>query len=175
MYKLVGLTKMRWSEISGALFGRDASLFAWSVWANKLWGREMPCKQRFYLGEILHNDTGNKRNATSSTFGMICFIKSITRKCLLSVQRGRSEASLSLRWIVLTQCFGVISTFVQIHMTCWCICSIFAQVCIFNELRKTFVFQLFLFSSCFKYLYDFTLVITKYKIHVSAIGIVPLH
>lgn len=57
----------------------------------------MSCKQRFYLGEILHNDIGNKRNAASSTFGMICFIKCTTRKCLLSVQRGVNEASLSLR------------------------------------------------------------------------------
>ena len=59
---------------------------------------------------------------------------------------------------MLTQFFGVIATFVQIRMTCWCICSIFAQVCIVNELRKTFVFQLLLFSSCYKYLYNFTLV-----------------
>ena len=57
----------------------------------------MSCKQRFYLGEILHNDIGNKRNATSSTFGMICFIKCTTRKCLLSVQRGLNEASLSFK------------------------------------------------------------------------------
>ena len=90
------------------------------------------------------------------------------------VQRGLNEANLRLRRIVLTQFFGVIATFVQIHMTCWCICSIFAQVCIFNELRKAFLFQLFLFSSCYKYLYNFALV-TEYKIHVNAVGIFPLH
>lgn len=103
--------KIQLFVILGAVSGRDAVLFAWSVWTNKLWGRRTLCKQRSFLGEILQIDIGDQWNATSSSFGKNVFTYNEIPECWLS-KKESFETSLAI--ILLTQVFfRVITNFAK--------------------------------------------------------------
>ena len=57
--------------ISGALFGRDAIMFAWAFWANKLGAAKLHCKQGSFFDEIFQIDIKIQWHGTPTTYGKI--------------------------------------------------------------------------------------------------------